>query len=1855
MTPALRPTQFPPDDSPERAIAGRLFADIGGTEPADEAWILHALTCFPIPTARQAPYLFAAFLRLVRVVPWASNLLPADGFLTQLHRLGPPIHQLIQSRPETYGGGSDESLRKAFQGDFRLAGTIHGGYSGLPLPAGLEALRTILLWCRWSWLSSGNPKISVIEDLASAIRGAGQSSIEPRTLLKIGQAKSLPEFIEAAAALKTSAHETLAQVWRLHVEPELLGVGRPAPASEPTRPPEDLPAPPHQPSGGNLSPNLGTRPVREVPEFIDPIRGPVRFGTPPRPDGAPEPLPAESVEEVTPSVLTTALAEATPHADAEAVLRYQAQQAIWGANRFLLPNHPDVLQLKEYIKVVTGIVSILSAPVENEDLHFGTVALLVMALMGRTPKTLTALEVLADKTSPHDPHHLDLLLAEGALRLSAFWQVARGDSEPSFFRPSQTKSNTSSRSGRDFLLPIAPPFMTLLRANADRLRSLAKTPLADIERCLRLAAQHLRDTQGSDFTVGQLRASLAAHLFEDVRDTAAVQLICIDTIGQSVPPLSYYAPKVKALAATHWAFQEELLGEDLPMPMHADGDERVGARLIARLGSVKAMARAPTRILKTGMARLLADGRVADVHRAMVHQVAGMLMAVATHRPTEALLALTLSDLWIDGDAGTALFRDKIHDAAHDPRLVALPATLCGQINAYLSHLAGLAERIPGLTTHIEGVLHGRTPLLFELSDSTSAIPLDLARLKEGLPEEWRQLPLNWGRHWMRTHAVEQGVRPELVSMQLGHLDAVGYPFSRSSPTEPWLYVREVARDWEPLVRKQGWQCVAGISAKGPVTPRTLTPLRSWASSIRDHEQSQRETAARWREALRARLRSSREGAETKVLEHPELISAGIVERFHDRRRGLERHAVKREDFERIRDEVFEAAGDDLALALAQANAVCRIARIVNGRTRQISETPGKVLHLRRPLDNAFVPGMMEAVRQVHALREHIASLSKNGAEQRWSDLASACACTALALVLFGGCEYPEQIWGALERRAQLARSANLQDVVLLPAGHAPHQVLAFRGTAAIVLSRLAWKFQDEPLQKREEVDQQLTKMLPNWALDKARKWSGQSAGHLGLLCETIAVANRYERSPAARRANAPTHGSTPAHIREQLAFIDGDPAGTVHRIWEAQGDASEPASILDEAGVRKGNARSQYLKLCAAFPSTGKDTDLPLTRERIASGEAATPASYVKVVAEIEAQMRTEEPALRLHPIVRMLAAWTSDMLVHGTPLRDSPALSTVKTYLTRIGGTLVYLFAQSAMTDVDDVELEDAYLCAVDSTNESRQKTAAAVLAFHRFAIVHFGLPEIDLSAVQLHLSDDVDAQADARLVLPRERTAILSRLAREATRTDRQHGHAYIRKVRQANLAMPLFAFGGMRRGEAMGIQFRDVGEDDNPLRIRVRPNRSRRLKTANARRFVELPLNTTRPDGASLAEWVAIERQRLGARRLETAYVFTESDQPFDAKARGDIAAVCIDACREVTGRRRSRLHAFRHLVAIERVTPAFLTESDLARLAEHTEMTPLETARGAVILPRDLHARVISLGHGDAATTLDCYHHLPSLLHSRTDAWLAERFLNRAVLAPLLGVTSHTLDWAIKQRPGRDKGLAWLDVAIDPRTAPKSTLSKSESKHTVEGDELVGQQLHGQWSARALGELLAEVERIGSLEKAFLVKGADVRDANVIRAGLLPMERRLGRRIIDENRGEQPRRVVRRIASAQQLEMLWDRYDNDHDGERTLIASIAEEVYDFMAPKQADRICLSPFGALQLRTLISRLGVEPSRVVEAPDGNLSVIRLLRTKVAEPRESSIEPTERFLGLVLKRVLMVIRFVQRRENSRYRSPVT
>lgn len=1876
----------------EEQLTAALRRQFGDIEPEDRAWLLALMDRFPIPRVDCAPELVSAIARIAGSVSWWGELEDGDYLQATALRL---IERASARSGQVLAPRRPADIDEDYGGDRLLTRSLMVTATEVGTPAA-EALRAVLLACHWRWQGSANPHSTAISDLGSAIRGLSANKLDARLLRDLGRAKSFESFLSAASRIKDSKHAALAAAWRTVFEPNLPALASaqaPVPATEPFAtvaptpagapdttsipagssedlpdPPQPSPAgeaptPPPGPTGapGRPSPRAKTRfgtPVSAEDALVDKLQGAIRRGQGPRPPHVPAPMPAEPPEEVIPPVLTSSMPQAPAHEDAKAILRYQVRQAVWSSNYLLLPNHPDVLPLGHYRQAMAGLLDLLREGGLEPTLGQGAVGLLVQALTGRVPRSLKALAVLKSADEPHDPDRLDLLLREGALRLSCFWQVAGPGGEPSYFRPDGVQAERLEDVRRDFVLLLVPAISEALRSHADALRALSALPEVEIVSRLGTAARELSERVGLELTSGRLRSSFSTHLFELCRDTAATQLICADTLGQSVAPLSYYAPRARHLAAIHWDLQNQILRSSAPLPAYPLADERVGSQLLVARPHARAMARAPSRILHYGLDRLIAEGRWVELQNAMVTHLAGMLMAVATHRPVEALLRLSVRDLLFDEEGGAALFRDKVHDAAHDPRLVALPPTVSRQIRSYLEHLSGLGARLPSAKDTVRRILLGRSPLLAVLSEDGALSALDLKTLKSLMPEEWHLLPMNWGRHWTRTHAIELGLRPELVSMQLGHLEAAGYPFSGASPTEPWRFVEEIGPGWDELARLQGWHVIGGLPASSPIEGATLTKLRRWESTIRRYKALQLEESKKWRDAMVARLREYREQALKTVLENPELIESGIVARYQDRRNELQPHALTRTDFERIRDAAFESAGDDLALAIARANAVCKVVATVNRRTRQTSETPGKVFNLRRPLDNAFFPGMMTAVRQVRALRDHFAPLASEKPHERWKDMASACACTALAMVLFGYCDRPEQVRGAIERRQRLQRPVSLQDTILVPWGDSPHEVIALRNNAAIVLARLNWKRGKEAMPPWETIETRIYDFLPGWAIEPKDALSEKrGAGILQILCETAAVAHRYELSPAARRANDRHGGSTPAHIREQLAFLDGDPAGTIARDWEDMGTppASEPASLA--AGPRKGNARTQYLALCRLFPDASKDTLLPRMGETIPSGESASEDSRNKLIAEIEAQLKAIEPELRLQPIVRLLASWVLDLMVKGTPKKETPALVTVEGYLNRIGGPLVEIFGQSSLEDVDEAELEEAYLAVIESKRDSvkglRQRTAAALLLFHAYAQASFGFPEIDLSAIRLFLGESPEALSDARLILPSERVGITRALESQLHNAEGTKHPDEVRTLRQALQVMPLYGVRGLRRNEPLGIQFRDVAESDSLIQVRIRPNNSRRLKTVRSRRIIVVPAEATSVGGLNLAQWVDAERQRLPNRSLETAYVFSPANAPHDATARRAIAEACLAAVREVTRRPNSRLHALRHLVAMESITGVSLTDSDREALSPNLDLAPVPTIRG-LALPRDLVGQVVALGHANPLTTLTVYHHVGWLLRSHAEARLAAQYSNRLTLAPLLGVSIHTLDWALKSRPGRNRVHAWLDVAADVRQIPAEV---SEKTSPVGIEIAPGADVNAVvWTARGLADLLDDVRRLGNLEKALLLRGGSVTTADLIRLHLQPLEGRLGRRILEERGRERtegaPRRPVRRVANGKALEVLLEWFDGADTGRRAKILNLAELVFEYMQPRHGDRIHLPAHRADEFIGLIKKSGVDESRIeLVKSAGSVAVVRLLEP-VRKPagdggksaKATPARTSQRYVGLTLKLILAIVSVANR-----------
>ena len=1856
---------------PRRYSDDQIFQSLSeavGGFGEDADWVAQTIGIFPVPDVTYVPELFESLGRLASTVPWVAEALGGTDQLETLRGVLGRIRKAQQLDPGRFPGLKDKQLASWASGSFALAGTLHGHCRpGRIRTSGVEALRAVLWVCRWRWAatpiaSSGAidgpadetsvPLSGAIEALAAAIRVATgdrpQRGLPGELLLDIGEAAGLAELIAAAEPIKRSPVEWLANAWT-HFDRELRGVPRPIRVAKPT----GLPGPGLGP--GHPRPPLPPlpRPPRHL-SFdedveIERVQGKIRTGYSPSPLSMPPPLPGELPGEVQSLVHVAQLPSVPRNEDAKALVRYQVQQAVRGTNYFLLTNHPDVLPHHAYAAVVRRIIERLAGREEDPGVRFGLAALLVQAITGRTARTLTALDVVEDATCPHDPDRIEFLRAEGAFRLSVFWQVRReGGDAPSFFRPDEQQQAHLEPVGSVFLLPVAPMFRLALRGAEAELRDLAGTRVEEIEGWIREAARAVGEDLGVTFTPGQLRASVATHLFDLCRDSALTQIICADTLGSSDAPLSYYAPRAKHVATTYWTLLASLAGDQSPMDLLGDGDARIGAPLLASLDSVRAMARAPSSPLRHGVGRLAEEGRARDVHLAMVNQLATMLMVLGTHRPTEALFELTLGEIWTDGKRGAALFRDKVHDAAHDPRLVVLPPTLVGQVQSYLEHLHGMAEACPALAPRVEKILRGQAPLLFGWTDDDSAAPLSLADWRRGLPACWQVLPLNWGRHWLRTRGIEEGMRPELVSMQLGHLDAAGYPFSGASPTNPQDFIDEASPGLERLARLQGWQVVKGLKASKAAPKELHGPLMNWDAITKAHEASARALGKQWRDAMRFKLRTYREQAEKTVLSHPELVSAGIIDRYESATPVLEPHGLSRQDFERIRDELSQAADGDMALSIAISREICRVARRVNKRSGQPGNDPAPLVMLRRPHDNAFLPGMMGAVRQVAALRDHLVAWPKENKPGDWRDFPLACARTVLAMALFGFCDDPKKIRGAMERRRLLQRPVALTDAILVPYGDQPHEVLGLRDIAATAMARLAWKYPKQEFPGWEEINERIADMLPGWAIG-GRGVADGALGLVGRLCQTVAISNRLELSPATRLALGGPGGCTNAHIDEQIALIDGDPAGTVQRHWET-GAAESPGGPDGSLGTTgKGNSRTQYNALCRVLLQSGKETSLPLTGVVIPASAAAAEASRPKIVAEISAMLAEGAPERRLQPITRLLAGWTLDMLMNGTAGKKDPAYSTVHTYLTRIGGKLVEIFGQSSMGDINDAELEDAYVAVIEAgrkrsvdgrKGDSAAKTAAAILGLHAFAIAAHDFPEVDLAPVHFYLRSGGGQPADARLVLPKEREGILAEISRRANSggSGGSAARGQSRLLRQANAVLPLMAFGGARRGEALGIQFRDLSVGDGLAFVRIRANASRRLKTRNARRSVGLSAELQ----GGLLDWADADRSRIAAYRSETAYVFSPLDDARSAEGRAGIAEACLQACRDITGRRYSRLHAFRHLVAMERTTPAFLSKADAEALADRLQLAPLASLRGETVLPRDLQAQILALGHGNFDTTLAWYHHMPWLLRSSADARVAARYLSQNLMSTLLGVTPHALEWARKNSKRNTNASAWLDVQWPPRIPPKPPATPTHR-------EEVRASTPRAWTARELGDLLGSVSRTGSLQGALQVLGAAAEDEPSIRRVILPLERRLGRRILEEHgmpaiEGH-PSRCVRTIGAALALEHWWEWYDRDHEGRRHVLATLAEAMAEHLVPADKEAIRLPAEDADQLESMLKAVGLAQAPLLRSPrpDGTV-LVRVVRPEGvgAGGNEQGSPGATRYLGMVIKRALIVIRVV-------------
>jgi len=1776
---------------------------------------------FPLPGAAEKTWLYRALIRIQGRGGWLGSALESvapQGMLAEA------LRQVEDEVPASHRGARVTMLK----GEFGLAGAMIGGGASVSSPE-LDLFRGLLWLAMTDCHRSGETYLSAAEGIASAVRSALSSSHRAAAvalipvLSALKAAPGLGAAVDALGLLASSDHDTLEKAWTGWWRDALLrilesrGDGRPAPPGPQPLPPPPPPAP-SGPRVGGPRKRDGSKPDPGHPDVI--VLRPI--GPP-----AGEPLlPGESPAEFS----LQADLVVVPGQGAgltQRQVRFRAMQAVWSRNPFLLECHIDALSPPIFGAALRDLTRVLIDTNAPHEARMGAFGALVVALTGTTDSSLDQLR-LGDAESQVPLRHRYLDLEQRCIWVPVAWKLEDEPSEsppgqairaPAYFKPNEHQRRLVVPVLDRFPLPLPPSVADAFHLQVEDIRRFFTAAPDERHDWVYSAVEALSGSLGIPMRVANLRRSIPPVIVGHCGDPVVAQLITADTLGRPESGLSYYAPKVRTITQIYRDALVSVIGDDRWAEL-TDGDERVGSELYVDPKAAKRLASASAEHEPVDGQGSGDRAAVLLAHRRILDHTVRMTVATAGHRPAEALFELTLADLGLE--SGAALFRDKRHDVAHDPRLAALPKVLVHQLKAYLEHLEALAERWPNLRPHVRDVQRGEGELLFDLNADGAPCRPSFAAIRERGPELWKVLPWNWGRTYWRTRSVEMGMRPFLASVQLGHYDLVGYPYASESPTTP-IEVVEHTRPWlDRVAATQGWTVLTSpLTVHG--RPRidkangapALPPLRDWYPLIKAADRRLDGARLAWERQLLVDQRAERKNALDAVLAHDAFAASGLAAAFADPSIPVTPEAIDALNVERIRDELVVTCGDTPGRAVARVRALKKVVgRLAQQAQHKAPPIPIPVA-VRRPIENPFFQGALLALTQMEALRRHVDERSRQKKPVRTFPLQVAR--TFEALVLFGGLDSRSTALEVIAARHKAVRSAKIHDLILVPI--ASGRVIQLRGLASMAIASLAKSFPDDPLPEISVISAGVQSLLPEWAAASTRG----ALSLLDVLCSVAAVANRFEMSPAMRFALDGMRGCIGATLEEQLAYIDGDLSPPTFAPPDSDEGADAPLRANAPATEGQKSAHSQFRILSRMIPRRGKSLKLPLQGLSVPATSIHTEATRDLVSVELDRWLALDQGRDPLRPIIRLLGEWTRATW-EGLKRNGKPrAFNTVHTYLTRIGGALVEELGDSDWHELHEDALENAYAYVLSLPKKSRHKVAAQLLSFHRYSEGRLDCPEIDLSEVHRHLRTQV-RNVDAVMLLPVHRERALLRIA-DLAKGALTASPSETRIARQADALSYFLAYGGARFSEAGWLQLRDVAPvGDDRIHSRVRPNRGRTLKTFSARRHLVFDPGSAE-HALRVRAWCESVRTHHGPTRPDGAYVFAELD---DARAFGELDAagrLIRRSLAEATGRRTERQHRLRHLVAVERLSDYCWSSEDAncigRRVDDGVASRPLE--------PRDFARIAVPLGHAHWGTTLGSYIHVPAILQSRFADQIRTRWMGRTVAAGVLGVTPAQMDDIRRGRTHEDAIKVWMDHFIEARLPDDATPLTAPLAASPPATKPVP------LSCALLGAIFRHAEKADDLIPALSLVGASTDVVETLVARVSRWERVLGYRLLPSRVGGRPRvsprRAIRRFKEDESIEAIWEQIDAGQL-DRKDIKALSDAYFQFGVPDEEHAVVLPTAAAETLDRLLQQCGIQGASIQKTPlPGDLVSTVVLRSKATDRRG-------RFMGLAVKRVLAV-----------------
>jgi|GEM_PF-1857411 len=241
----------------------------------------------------------------------------------------------------------------------------------------------------------------------------------------------------------------------------------------------------------------------------------------------------------------------------------------------------------------------------------------------------------------------------------------------------------------------------------------------------------------------------------------------------------------------------------------ADGasDAVAGARIVPQLRAIQTMVRALQQAVRDARGQPNARDARLTLHNALTQYVHAMLR-----------FGLGLRDVgqplpgWdrIDLHHGVVLLSDKDDVAGTATRLVPLCAILARQLQIYARHCRAT------LATVVPDEIDQPPSVLFYLQRKGQRIER-IDHPTEDLRQAFRELtgytlPLNTGRHWLRSRLVQENLPGEMIEFFMGHWQRGAEPWGRYSTLPPRTMIDTLRPVLDRLVREAGFRALRGWS-----------------------------------------------------------------------------------------------------------------------------------------------------------------------------------------------------------------------------------------------------------------------------------------------------------------------------------------------------------------------------------------------------------------------------------------------------------------------------------------------------------------------------------------------------------------------------------------------------------------------------------------------------------------------------------------------------------------------------------------------------------------------------------------------------------------------------------------------------------------------------------------------------------------------------------------------------------------------------------------------------------------------------------------------------------------------------------